>query len=212
MNRLVISFILAAAFGARNQRLVLAGAGLRARRVSREIAAPGAKLLGVFRRGAKNRFVAVEAVRVNLPRARATEWLRSLSIVRQTSSPPRSSNSSTANIGGFERQRPVDVFPAQSGDLVEQVERLEHFLQVHQPDLPRPPFAFNHFAQRIGRAAMTAAGVEVREVDLSRGCGLAHPEDFFYCLAGFLNSKSIHCTAVAVVFRPERLRADTRSM
>jgi hypothetical protein len=106
----------------------------------------------------------------------------------------------------------VDVFQAQSGDFAEQVERLEHLLQVHQPDLPRPPFALDHFAQRVGRAAMAAAGVEVKEVDLSRGCRLAHPGDFNYCLAAFLNSKSIHCTAVAVVLRPERLRADTRSM
>lgn len=65
----------------------------------------------------------------------------------------------------FER-RIVNVLQPQAGNFAEDIQRVEEFLQVHHADLPRTPLARNDFAQRIGRAAVAAAGIEEDEIEL----------------------------------------------
>jgi len=69
----------------------------------------------------------------------------------------------------------IDVFQAQAGDLAEDVQRIEDFLQIDQADLPslargRPVLRIDHRFQRHGRGAMASAGVEIDKINFLHYC------------------------------------------
>ena len=66
----------------------------------------------------------------------------------------------------FFQQQVVDVLQADAGVLAENVERIEHFLQIHQPDFPRAPLLLNNRLERVSGRAMAAAGFEEDEISL----------------------------------------------
>ncbi len=57
-------------------------------------------------------------------------------------------------------QQVVAILEAQPGDFAENVQLIELLLKVHQADLPGPVLLLNHVLQRVGGAAVPAAGVE----------------------------------------------------
>ena len=58
----------------------------------------------------------------------------------------------------------VNVFQPNARDFLENIQRIEHFLQIDQLNIPRPPLRFGHCFQSRGRRAVTAPRVEINEV------------------------------------------------
>ena len=72
----------------------------------------------------------------------------------------------------FRAQRPpapqhqvVNILQPKAGDLAEDVNVVEELLQIHHPHVPGALLAANYFAQSIGRAAMSPAGIEEHELN-----------------------------------------------
>jgi hypothetical protein len=59
----------------------------------------------------------------------------------------------------------VKVLHAQAGELAENVDRIQEFLQIDQPDIEEAALSFDDALQRIGGRAMAAAGVEEDEIE-----------------------------------------------
>src|ERR1700676_4477766 len=58
----------------------------------------------------------------------------------------------------------VDVLQAQAGHFAKNVQRIEHFLKVHQTDVPGTILLCNHRTERRSSSTVASAGVEVKEV------------------------------------------------
>ena len=59
----------------------------------------------------------------------------------------------------------INILKTQPRNLAEDIHLVQQFLEIHHPHVPRPLLAANHFAQRIGRAAMSSARIEEHEFD-----------------------------------------------
>ena len=61
------------------------------------------------------------------------------------------------------------------GDFAEDIQAIQHFLQIHQPDIPRiaacsPVLGVHHRFQRHGGGAMPSAGVEINKINFLHYC------------------------------------------
>src|ERR1700733_15525558 len=67
----------------------------------------------------------------------------------------------------------VNIFEADSGDLTKDIERMQYFLQIHEPDLPRQLLLLDDRLQRGRGGPMPSAGFEVDEINFCHYCFLA---------------------------------------
>ena len=65
-----------------------------------------------------------------------------------------------AECPAFFQQQIVDVLQANAGVLTKNVEGVENFLQIDEPDFPGPLLLLDHRLERGGRRPMPAARVE----------------------------------------------------
>lgn len=62
----------------------------------------------------------------------------------------------------------IDVLQADTKELPEYIERIQHFLQIDEPDIPATVLRINDRFQRIGGASMSSTGIEEQEIESRR--------------------------------------------
>jgi len=71
----------------------------------------------------------------------------------------------------------VDIFETYAGQFTKDIERMKHFLQIDEADVPGPVLLFDDGFQRGRGSAMASTGVEVDEINICHKCFIAvsHP-------------------------------------
>src|SRR5712691_11242091 len=64
----------------------------------------------------------------------------------------------------------VDVLQPYARDYAEDIELVEHVLQVDHPNLPTPALLFDHRLEGGSGGTMPPAGVEIDEINLCHYC------------------------------------------
>ncbi len=62
------------------------------------------------------------------------------------------------------QQHVVHVLHPDSGVFAENIQWIQDFLEVYQPDFPRPPLLLDHSFQGVGGGTVAASGIEENEV------------------------------------------------
>src|SRR6185436_13091319 len=73
----------------------------------------------------------------------------------------------------FRQHQVVNILQANAGNFAEDVERIEHFLKIDQPDFPRSGLLVDDRFQRGGGGSMASSGIEVDEINLLHECFIA---------------------------------------
>ena len=58
----------------------------------------------------------------------------------------------------------VDILHPDSGVLAKNVERIQYFLEIYQPDFPLPTLLLNYGFERVRRRPVSPARIEENEV------------------------------------------------
>ena len=71
----------------------------------------------------------------------------------------------------------VNIFEPYAGGLTEDIERMQHLLQIDQAHIPGPILLFNDSLERGRGGAMPSARVEIDEINICHYCFIAasHP-------------------------------------